>query len=105
MVIQTYNNVDDGFEVTKHDLWNILQARKTEDSEAREFLQSVGGTGAVEFVSTMFGKKEENDVPVLSSSPPTDFVTSFFGGKKEEQEPKESEGETLFSAIYDWFQS
>jgi len=109
MVIQTYNNVDDTFDVSKEDLWNVLQARKNEDQEARDFLNSVGGTGAVEFVSTMFGMKDENKELVANDDelpkPPVDFVSSFFGGKKVEQEPKEGEGETFFSAIYDWFQS
>jgi hypothetical protein len=108
-LINFYSSIDESRTgITKRDLINILQSRKNDDPEAKEFLSKLGGASSL--VSAVFGKKEEPQNVNNSSNlvPNMDFMTSFFGTNKEEPPPQENSPDaepTIFSAIYDWFQS
>jgi len=99
-IITMYPTWDESNGITKRDLLNVLQARKNDDSEAKEFLSKLGGNT----LASVFGKKEEQKDTQDASG---DFLNSFFSKKEPVPEPeKPPEGEaTIFSAIYDWFQS
>eukprot|EP01124_Arcella_intermedia_P003337 TRINITY_DN11826_c0_g1_i1.p1 TRINITY_DN11826_c0_g1~~TRINITY_DN11826_c0_g1_i1.p1 ORF type:complete len:996 (+),score=289.38 TRINITY_DN11826_c0_g1_i1:58-2988(+) len=135
IIIDTYNNTDNSFEIKKADLWSILQSRRNEDVEAKEFISSnggfvsniLGGGPPSEhpqgprrgIVSTIFGKTEpaaapapatggEEGTPVLRRG----IVSTLFG--KSEPDPPPNPQATplpaqpqgaLFSSIFDWFQN
>jgi len=108
-LINYYSSIDESRGISKRDILNILQSRKNYDPEAKEFISRMGGAASI--VSSVFGKKEEpqinNNTSDMGSN--MDFMTSFFGNNNQEstnetEKPPEADT-TIFSAIYDWFQS
>jgi len=104
-IITLYSTLDQSTDITQRDLINILQTRKNDDPEAKEFISKQGGS----FVSAVFGKKEEPPMNSSSNNLPSntnDFMSFFGATTSNNQQPENPPEEpTIFSAIYDWFQS